>query len=547
MDNNNIGGMNPQQFSQNTPQTSQPHMGMSGIELQNMQQEAEQRRREQSRRNADFFGRLCIPTIIYALLYTIFLYENTGGILVTLFAIVTGVYSLYCMKILHIEAKPLTVWYSVMMILTGISSGLTGNKIIQGFNFCWILVFLVFMLLHNFCNDRQWGLIKYITVAATISVVYVFFCFIQIVYLFGGLMQLPSGYTYARYAREGFFQLLFVCILNVIIVLLGSELFRKNKILNAFLILITLCTYVMIASSAYRMGLYVSEYGLTATRLCVFWALGVIALFMLGVILSICKPAFSLFRYGIIVIGVCYLVLAFARPDYLVARYNTVCMEDTDYKYLMSLSTDASPALAADADFMENKGMVTMYARQLAGETNDSLRQLNVSHIKAAHLFRDSIDEVKSSQLILLYVYSPYDSGSYNNNDTGLDGVDSIQMGYHVLKDTEDDDTAYYDYDSYSMDDTRVAAPVFFKWVDAVEVKKISDSERIFLAKIPRKALKGKDGVNIEYRFNKNGDVIYSSQYNVILDKKKGLNEVELSYYAGTDGVDVPEYNIYGK
>jgi len=521
------------------------------------------------------------------------------------------------MKILHIEAKPLTVWYSVMMILTGISSGLTGNKIIQGFNFCWILVFLVFMLLHNFCNDRQWGLIKYIaaafqavfgaigciaepfmdiadymrnermdsdnmgsdsmvgdsanatagerhvkkhrmlyvfigiaiafplvvlivvllcsadavfasvikkifadinlftvskvvflfvfalfssycgikylskkrisdapvetpafpaaigiTVAATISVVYVFFCFIQIVYLFGGLMQLPSGYTYARYAREGFFQLLFVCI---------------------------------------------------------------------------CKPAFSLFRYGIIVIGVCYLVLAFARPDYLVARYNTVCMEDTDYKYLMSLSTDASPALAADADFMENKGMVTMYARQLAGETNDSLRQLNVSHIKAAHLFRDSIDEVKSSQLILLYVYSPYDSGSYNNNDTGLDGVDSIQMGYHVLKDTEDDDTANYDYDSYSMDDTRVAAPVFFKWVDAVEVKKISDSERIFLAKIPRKALKGKDGVNIEYRFNKNGDVIYSSQYNVILDKKKGLNEVEMSYYAGTDGVDVPEYNIYGK
>ena len=63
------------------------------------------------------------------------------------------------------RAKPLTIWYSVMMILTGLSSGLTGNKIIQGFNFCWILVFLVFMLLHNFCNDRQWGLIKYIAAA----------------------------------------------------------------------------------------------------------------------------------------------------------------------------------------------------------------------------------------------------------------------------------------------------------------------------------------------------------------------------------------------
>ena len=152
------------------------------------------------------------------------------------------------------------------------------------------------------------------------------------------------------------------------------------------------------------------------------------------------------------------------------------------------------PGACSRCRFMENKGMVTMYARQLAGETNDSLRQLNVSHIKAAHLFRDSIDEVKSSQLILLYVYSPYDSGSYNNNDTGLDGVDSIQMGYHVLKDTEDDDTANYDYDSYSMDDTRVAAPVFFKWVDAVEVKKISDSERILPCKDSKKGIKRQRG-----------------------------------------------------
>ena len=45
--NNNIGSMNPQQFSQNTPQNTpqnmpqntQMNMGMSGIELQKMQQE----------------------------------------------------------------------------------------------------------------------------------------------------------------------------------------------------------------------------------------------------------------------------------------------------------------------------------------------------------------------------------------------------------------------------------------------------------------------------------------------------------------------------
>ena len=32
----------------------------------------------------------------------------------------------------------------------------------------------------------------------------------------------------------------------------------------------------------------------------------------------------------------------------------------------------------------------------------------------------------------------------------------------------------------------------------------------------------------------------------MIIDKKSGLNEVDLSYYEGTAGADAPEYNIYG-
>ena len=40
--------------------------------------------------------------------------------------------------------------------------------------------------------------------------------------LFLGKMQLPEGYTYAQYAREGFFQLLAVSILNLILVLAVS-------------------------------------------------------------------------------------------------------------------------------------------------------------------------------------------------------------------------------------------------------------------------------------------------------------------------------------
>ena len=62
-----------------------------------------------------------------------------------------------------------------------------------------------------------------IIVTTAISVVYVLFSAIQIFYLFMGNGTLPDGYTYADYAREGFFQLLFVCAFNLLMVLVCIE------------------------------------------------------------------------------------------------------------------------------------------------------------------------------------------------------------------------------------------------------------------------------------------------------------------------------------
>lgn len=68
-----------------------------------------------------------------------------------------------------------------------------------------------------------------ITVAATISVV---LCYFSVLYrlciCFGGLMRFQAAILTPGTQREGFFQLLFVCILNVIIVLLGSGFVRMK-------------------------------------------------------------------------------------------------------------------------------------------------------------------------------------------------------------------------------------------------------------------------------------------------------------------------------
>lgn len=196
-----------------------------------------------------------------------------------------------------------------------------------------------------------------ITFTSLLSLVYLLFCFIQIRYLFFGAGSLPMGFTYAGYARQGFFQLLFVCLLNLCLVLFCLHFYKENNILKGILTIISLCTYVMIASSALRMLLYIQIYYLSFLRVLVLWALAVISLLMAGIILSIYKRAFPLFQYGLMVVTCFYIVLSLSKPDTYIAEYNlsradtanfSINEENSTYldlSYLYSLSADAAPVI----------------------------------------------------------------------------------------------------------------------------------------------------------------------------------------------------------
>lgn len=186
-----------------------------------------------------------------------------------------------------------------------------------------LLVWLSKKQLQETCSDKRTlePLIA-ITFTSLLTVIYLIFSMIQILYLFMGNMELPSGYTYASYAREGFFQLLFVCLINLGIVLICAERFRENMFLKIILTVFSACTYIMIASSAMRMILYVATYYLTFLRVLVLWTLAVLALLLTGILVSIYKESFPLFRYCMVVVTICYLIFSLAKPDYFIAKYN---------------------------------------------------------------------------------------------------------------------------------------------------------------------------------------------------------------------------------
>ena len=325
-----------------------------------------------------------------------------------------------------------------------------------------VLMFFAFAFLSAYCGMRwldkrklvaepkdlrKWEPTVAITVTLLVGIVYAVFCGIQVVYLFWGKMDLPGDYTYAQYAREGFFQLLFVCMMNLGLVLFLQKFFREHGLLKILLTLICICTYVMVASSGLRMLMYIGAYQLTFLRVLVLWALVVIAVLLVGILCQIWKKNFPLFSYGLVTVCVCYLALSLGHVDYFIARYNLGHMEadsgegtqanaedaekegkTTDFSYLADLSTDAAPAIyqaiqsgqvsgGTDSDTDgRNSGAdvaysdwIYSYIYRIEQNTDDSWRQFNVSHALARSLFAEEIERYYDAVSVQLYNYSDQD------------------------------------------------------------------------------------------------------------------------------------------
>ena len=232
-----------------------------------------------------------------------------------------------------------------------------------------------------------------ITFGMIIAVIYILYSGIQIGFLFLRLGNLPDGMTYSQYAHEGFWQLLFVSIINFAVVLICVKVFQDNRTLRIILTVISLCTCVMILSAGYRMVLYIREYNLTFLRVLVLWFLALLMVIFGGVIFWVFRKDFPLFRYMIIVVSVCYIGLSLSRVDGIIAGYNirnTDQINENDIYYLMyGLSADAAPEIAEiQMEILQENNMyedVAAYFRVRKGEGEElNIRNWNFSRSDAA-------------------------------------------------------------------------------------------------------------------------------------------------------------------
>lgn len=238
------------------------------------------------------------------------------------------------------------------------------------------------------------------TVLGGIVALFSVFVGVQFAVLFGGAerVEVTPGLTYAEYARSGFFQLLAVALLTVVVILGGWDLGRRAgaRQERAFRLLVTAMvalTAVILASALMRLALYEATFGFTLARLGGYVAICWIGAALLALLGAIWTGTRDRVIPAMLALGlVALLVVNVVNPERFVAERNAARfghIGKIDAWYLADeLGHDAVPTIVAllprvgraDADVL--RGALCRHALEL--EEGRGWRSANLGRARAA-------------------------------------------------------------------------------------------------------------------------------------------------------------------
>lgn len=198
------------------------------------------------------------------------------------------------------------------------------------------------------------------TVLVGLCVVYAVYLASQLAYFVGGFSGvLPEGFTMSEYARRGFFEMAWLCVINLGIIALAVRLVEKKektplwtRILCLFIGVVTV--FFVITASA-KMGMYIGSYGLTRLRVLTEVVMVFLGLSTLTVCLWLFVPKLPYMKLVVILALVMGAAVLWADVDTVVAAYNVRAyqngiLETVDVEYLTGLSAGAAPYVAELAE-----------------------------------------------------------------------------------------------------------------------------------------------------------------------------------------------------
>ncbi len=208
-------------------------------------------------------------------------------------------------------------------------------------------------LLHKFVPEQEQkasvpsitldGIIT-LTVLILLNLVYILFVAVQFKYFFSG--TLGGGYTYAEYARRGFFELLFVTLINLsvitaVILWVKSGVGYLKKAINFALTILVLASGVMLVSAFMRLAMYEEAYGFTFSRVLAHSFMIFLMVILAYTLVKIWLEKLSLFHFYFIAALFYFTGINIVNIDRFVVKENIDLYEETgkiDIHYLNQMS-----------------------------------------------------------------------------------------------------------------------------------------------------------------------------------------------------------------
>ena len=199
---------------------------------------------------------------------------------------------------------------------------------------------------------------------------------------FGGV--LPDGYSYSEYARQGFFELCGVAVLDLMVIFLAGVLAKRNEngrkpvAVRIYSAVFSLITILLICSAMSKMIMYIGEYGLTGLRFYTSWFMILLGIVFLVLILHEIFPGMKTVATLFISFTAMFGVLCFCDPDARIAQYNVESylsgeIAETDTGSLAMLSEGAAPYVEclkdSDSAYYNccNRVLITMKESRTSG------------------------------------------------------------------------------------------------------------------------------------------------------------------------------------
>jgi hypothetical protein len=204
------------------------------------------------------------------------------------------------------------------------------------------------------------GMIEAVMMIGAVDLLFGVFVLIQFAYFFGGQANISfEGYTYAQYARRGFFELIAVSVLTLGLVLWLDWVTvrhnpRQHTLFRALSVVVVALIGVMLLSASQRMSLYEEAYGFTHlrvyTHVFMFWLAVLFGVFLL----SLFRLRERVFSVGLLAVIIGYVVTLNVMnventiTERNVSRYlNAAGQHEIDICYLRTMSVDALQAMMA--------------------------------------------------------------------------------------------------------------------------------------------------------------------------------------------------------